>query len=109
MCEWIAVIVALFLALYGCVELIRRVCLWAVRCPRAVACYRLAVPQTKTALPPLFRCLQAQAAWADSRTERTLVLLPPDAGDMTEQLAEEYPAVIPVTAQELAALAGDAE
>ncbi len=105
--EWLAAVLVLLLALYGCVCLIRRVCLWAVRCPRAVKCYRLAVPQTKTALPPLFRCLQAQAAWADSRTERTLVLLPNDEEEqpLLTRLAEMYPAVTVVTAQAVAAMA----
>ncbi len=103
--EWFAAVLVLFLSLYGCVQLIRRVSLWAVRCPRAVTCYRLAVPRTSAALAPLFRCLQAQAAWADTRTEETLVLLPPldDEGRrLLERLTAEYPAVTTVTVADLA-------
>ncbi len=105
--DWLAAIAVLFLALCGCVWLIRRVCLWVVRCPRSVACYRLIVPHDTAALAPLFRCLQAQAAWSDACTDRTLVLLPPqdDVGGLLEKLIEQYPAVVPVTAQELAVLA----
>ncbi len=108
--EWLAAVCVLLLALYGCAQLIRRVCLWATRCPRSVTCVRLAVPQKRGAIEPLFRCLQAQAAWADARTERTLVLLPP-LGEpqrrMVEKLAYDNPAVAAVTVEELAALAAD--
>ncbi len=108
--EWLAAVCVLLLALYGCAQLIRRVCLWATRCPRSVTCVRLAVPQERGAIEPLFRCLQAQAAWADARTERTLVLLPP-LGEpqqrMVEKLTHDNPAVTAVTVEELAALAAD--
>ncbi len=105
--EWFAAVLVLLLSLYGCVQLIRRLSLWAVRCPRAVKCYRLAVPRSSAALAPLFRCLQAQAAWADTHTEETLVLLPPldDEGKaLLARLTDEYPAVTTVTAADLAVL-----
>ncbi len=108
--EWLAAVGVLLLALYGCAQLIRRLCLWVTRCPRSVTCVRLAVPQERGAIEPLFRCLQAQAAWADARTERTLVLLP-SLGDeqrrMVERLQNDNPAVTAVTVEELAALAAD--
>lgn len=108
--EWIAMVLVLLLALYGCAQLIRRVCLWVTRCPRSVRCYHLAVPQCRGAIEPLFRCLQAQAAWAETHTERTLVLLPPlgeAQQEMIARLVKENPAVTPVTAHQLAALAAD--
>ncbi len=106
--EWFAAVLVLMLALYGCVQLIRRVCLWATRCPRAVRCYRLAMPQSDTAMESLFRCLQAQAVWADAYTERTLVLLPPLDGEqqrLLQHLNEQHPAVKIITVEELVALA----
>lgn len=108
--EWLAAVCVLLLALYGCAQLIRRLCLWVTRCPRSVTCVRLAVPQERGAIEPLFRCLQAQAAWADARTERTLVVLPPLNGarqQMVEKLTREHPAVVAVTAQQLAVLAAE--
>ena len=108
--EWLAAVAVLLLALYGCAQLIRRLCLWATRCPRSVACYRLAVPQERGAIEPLFRCLQAQTAWAEARTERTLVLLPPlgeEQQRMVQRLEHDNPAVTSVTAEDLAALAAD--
>lgn len=108
--EWLAAVIVLLLALYGCAQLIRRLCLWATRCPRSVACYRLAVPRERGAIEPLFRCLQAQEAWADTRTERTLVLLPPlgeEQKHMVQRLEQDNPGVTSVTAEELAALAAD--
>ncbi len=105
--EWLVAVLVLLLAVYGCAQLIRRVCLWAFRCPRYVACMRLAIPQHCGAMEPLFRCLQAQAAWADSHTERTLVLV--SAMDeqqqrMVEKLTEENPSVTVVTTERLVAL-----
>lgn len=108
--EWLAAVVVLLLALYGCAQLIRRLCLWVTRCPRAVICLRLAVPQEHGAIEPLFRCLQAQAAWADARTERTLVVIPSlgeEQQRMVARLEEDNPAVTAVTAEELVALAAD--
>lgn len=108
--EWLAAVMVLLLSLYGCAQLIRRLCLWATRCPRSVTCVRLVIPRERGAIEPLFRCLQAQAAWADTRTERTLVLLPP-LGEpqqrMVEKLTRENPAVTAVTAEGLAALTAD--
>ncbi len=103
--EWFAAVLVLMLALYGCVQLIRRVCLWATRCPRAVRCYRLAVPQNDAAVEPLFRCLQAQAVWADTRIEQTLVLLPSTDDERLWHLAAAHPAVKAVTAGDIAVLA----
>ena len=108
--EGLAAVGVLLLALYGCAQLIRRLCLWATRCPRSVACFRLAVPQRCGAIEPLFRCLQAQAAWADARTERTFVVLPPldeARQQMVDKLTREHPAVIAVTAQQLAVLTAE--
>ena len=108
--EWLAAVCVLLLALYGCAQRIRRLCLWVTRCPRSVMCIRLAVPRERGAIEPLFCCLQAQAAWADTRTECTLVVLPPlDAArrQMVEKLMCEHPAVVAVTAQELAVLAAE--
>lgn len=108
--EWLAAVCVLLLALYGCAQLIRRLCLWVTRCPRTVTCMRLAVPRERGAIEPLFRCLQAQAAWADARTERTLVLLPPldEARQrMVDKLICDNPAVTAVTAEGLAALAAE--
>ncbi|MBQ5840799.1 MAG: hypothetical protein IIW40_02470, partial [Clostridia bacterium] len=75
--ETIALILALLLALYGCAQLVRRLCLWAVRCPACVTYLRLAIPKKSAELAPLFRCLQAQTVWEERRCEGTLVLLPP--------------------------------
>ena len=108
--EWLAAVIVLLLALYGCAQLIRRLCLWATRCPRSVTCLRLVVPQERGAIEPLFRCLQAQAAWADTRTEHTLVVLPSlgeEQQRMVARLEEDNPAVTAVMAEELAALAAD--
>lgn len=108
--EWLAAVMVLLLALYGCAQLIRRLCLWVTRCPRSVTCLRLAVPRERGAIEPLFRCLQAQAAWADTRTERTLVVLPPlgeEQQRMVARLEEDNPAVTAVTAEGLAALTAD--
>ena len=105
-----AAVGVLLLSLYGCAQLIRRVCLRIWRCPRGVRCYRLTVPHDGGAIEPLFRCLQAQDAWADVRAERTLVLLPP-LGEVqqrvVDRLIEENPTVVAVTAEELAALVAE--
>ena len=108
--EWLAAVIVLLLALYGCAQCIRRLCLWVTRCPRTVTCLRLAIPREHGAIEPLFRCLQAQAAWADVRAERTLVVLPAlgeEQQRMVLRLEEENPAVTVVTAEDLAALAAD--
>ena len=105
--ETIALILALLLALYGCAQLVRRLCLWAVRCPACVTCLRVAVPKESAELAPLFRCLQAQTVWEERRCESTLVLLPPlDETRRKEMvsLMQENPAVTPVTLEELTVL-----
>ena len=108
--EWLAAVTVLLLSLYGCAQLIRRLCLWLTRCPRSVTCVRLAVPRERGAIEPLFRCLQAQAAWADTHTERTLVLLPPlgeQQQRMVERLQNDNPAVVALTAADLVAFVAD--
>ncbi len=108
--EWLAAVTVLLLALYGCAQIIRRLCLWMTRCPRSVTCLRLAVPRERGAIEPLFRCLQAQAAWADIRTERTLVLLPPlgeEQQRMVERLQNDNPAVVALTAEDLPTFVAD--
>lgn len=107
-----ALIAALLLALYGCAHLIRRLCLWAVRCPKCVAYWRVAVPNSRAALAPLLRCMQARAVWEDSGgCERTVVLLPPmneAQRAAVEPLLREAPSVLPMTLEELtAALAAE--
>ncbi|MBQ8683051.1 MAG: hypothetical protein IJ518_00865 [Clostridia bacterium] len=109
--EAIAMILALLLALYGCAQLIRRVCLWAFRCPGCAWCCRLAVPRDRTALAPLLRCLESQAVWEDwdgapACCRRTLVLLPEETVGREDValLFREAPSVIPVTATQLYAM-----
>ena len=105
--ETIALILALLLALYGCAQLVRRLCLWVVRCPACVTCLRLAVPKKSAELAPLFRCLQEQSVWEEQRCEGTLLLLPPMDEAQRQALVtmmEENPAVTPVTKEELVAL-----
>lgn len=108
--EWLAAVVVLLLALYGCAQVIRRLCLWATRCPRSVTCLRLAVPHESGAVEPLFRCLQGQAAWADVRTERTLVLLPSmdeQQQPLIQKLKRENPSITAVSMQELFTVLAD--
>ncbi len=103
---WIAV---LLLALYGCASLIRRICLRFSRCPGMARLYRVAVPGNPAALEPLFRCLQAQAAWGEEPCCATLLLMPPVAAEeqlTVRSLLKENPAVTPVTAEELLHLIG---
>lgn len=102
---WIGV---LLLALYGCTQAVRRLCLWLTRCPRCVQCCRLAIPRRRAELAPLVRCLQSQAVWDEPVTCRyTLVVLPPDvnvADDELKRIFEEAPWVIPVTCDDLNAM-----
>ena len=102
---WIGV---MLLAVYGCAQGIRRLCLWLTRCPRCVACCRLAVPQNGAELAPLVRCLQSQAVWDEPATCRyTFVVLPPDVDRTTEdvkRIFDDAPWVIPITYDELAAM-----
>lgn len=106
--EGLAWICVLLLALYGCAQAVRRVCLWLTRCPRCAACCRLAIPQRRAELAPLVRCLQSQAVWDDPATCRyTLVVLPQDVDVADEELKrifEEAPWVIPVTCDDLTAM-----
>ena len=102
---WFSVVL---LAVYGCAQLVRRLCLWLTRCPRCVECCRLAIPQGRAELAPLVRCLQSQAVWEDPHLCRhTLVVLPSDVDLADENLIrifEEAPLVIPVTYEDLAAM-----
>lgn len=94
-------IVLVLLALYGCAQLIRCLCLWIFRCPQCVLCCRLAVPQDHTALAPLARCLQSQTVWEDATDCRhTLLLLPTtvqESPEETERIFSECPSVVPIT------------
>lgn len=102
--EWIAWTGVLLLALYGCACLIRRLCLRVNRCPDTVRLYRVAVPRTGRELEPLFRCLQAQAAWHEDICGHTVVVLPPlteEERRLADRLMAEHPAVQPVTPAQL--------
>ena len=106
--ESVAGFCVVLLAVYGCAQAVRRLCLWLTRCPRCVECCRLAIPQERAELAPLLRCLQSQAVWDDPLICRhTLVVLPPDV-DVTDavlqKMFEEAPAVIPVTCEDLVAM-----
>ena len=99
--EWLAWVLLLLLALYGCAQLIRQLCLWFWRC-KDVNLYRIAVPRQPRAVEPLLRCLQAQAAWQEGA--HTYVLLPDSCrGElaMLRQLVQEVPTVTPVAPEEL--------
>ena len=102
---WIGV---LLLAVYGCAQAVRRLCLWLTRCPRCVACCRLALPQNGAELEPLVRCLQSQAVWDEPATCRyTLVVLPAEIDRTDEEVKrifEDAPWVIPITYDELTAM-----
>lgn len=106
--ETMAWICVMLLALYGCAQAVRRLCLWLTRCPRCVECCRLAIPRETAELEPLVRCLQSQAVWDDPMTCRyTLVIVPQDVdkqGIELNRLFEEVPWVIPVTCEELSAM-----
>lgn len=106
--EIIAWILILLLALYGCAQLIRRLCLWVTRCPDCAICCRLAVPRQQAALAPLLRCLQSQSVWDDPTGCRYTLVLLPEMDDTqrqeTELLLREAPAVIPVTVSQLHAM-----
>lgn len=105
--EWIAWVIVLLLALYGCAQAIRRLCLWATRCDKTVCFYRLAVPRSMRSLEPLMRCLQAQTAWGETTCNRTLVLLPPlsdEERQIADRLMQEDPSVIPMTEKEMITL-----
>ena len=106
--ESVAWFLVVLLAVYGCAQAVRRLCLWLTRCPRCVACCRLAIPRKRAELAPLVRCLQSQAVWEDTAFSRhTLVVLPTDVdvGDEEiQRIFEEAPWVIPVTYEDLAVM-----
>jgi len=97
--------ILVLLALYGCAQLIRRVCLWVFRCPQCVLCCRLAVPQEGAALAPLAHCLQSQMLWEDAvGCRHTLVLLPEMMEETPQELEcifSECPSVVPTTIEGL--------
>lgn len=103
--DMVAAVLVLLLALYGCAGLIRRVCLWATRCPGCAFCCRLAVPRRDAALAPLVRCLQSQTVWEDhGGCRHTLLLLPDETAEDPQELEKiwsQAPAVVPVTAAQL--------
>ena len=102
--EIIAAVVVLLLALYGCAELIRRLCLWLFRCTECAYCCRLAVPRCGAALEPLARCLHSQTIWDDpAQCRHTLLLLPTEVleKEEAESLMRQAPTVLPVTAERL--------
>lgn len=105
--EAVAWIATLLLALYGCAQLIRRLCLWMARCPRCAQCYRLAVPGEGAAPEPLLRCLQAQAVWGETDGCRRTLLVLPENEELPENLLAETGTVIPVTVPQLVALITD--
>lgn len=106
--EGLAWISVLLLAVYGCTQAVRRLCLWLTRCPHCVECCRLAIPRQQAELAPLVRCLQSQAVWDEPATCRyTLVVLPRGTDTADEELKrifEEAPWVIPVTCDDLTAM-----
>lgn len=110
--ETIAWVVVLLLALYGCAQVIRRLCLWLTRCPGCAVCCRVAVPRKGAALAPLVRCLESQAVWGDGgcpygEGRHTLLVLPPLSEEERLQLPvlrREAPSVIPVTADQVYAI-----
>ena len=53
--EGLVWVFVLLLALYGCTQAVRRLCLWLTRCPRCVQCCRLAIPRQRAELEPLVR------------------------------------------------------
>ena len=106
--EGLAWVGVLLLALYGCTQAVRRLCLWLTRCPRCVAWCRVAIPRGRAELEPLVRCLQSQAVWDEPTVCRyTLVVLPQGVDTADEQLKrifEDTPWVIPVTCEDLTAV-----
>ena len=106
--EYMAWFCVMLLAVYGCTQGVRRLCLWMTRCPRCAECCRLAVPLEKAQLEPLVRCLQSQAIWEGTATCRHTLVVLPDGVDMNDEalmrLFAESPAVIPVTCEDLVAM-----
>ena len=99
-------LVLIGLALYGCAQCIRRLCLWMFRCESCALSCRVAVPHDGAALAPLGRCLQSQTVWDDGQyCPYTLLLLPEETEESPEEISaifRECPSVIPVSAEELA-------
>ena len=106
--ESLAWFCVMLLAVYGCAQGVRRLCLWLTRCPRCVECCRLAIPKGSADLAPLVRCLQSQAVWDEPTTCRHTLVLLPERIDLTDEtwmkLFEEAPWVIPVTYEDLTAM-----
>ncbi|MBR5524775.1 MAG: hypothetical protein IKU51_05885 [Clostridia bacterium] len=104
----IARVMVLLLSVYGCAQLIRRVCLWFARCPSCVTCCKLAVPRSGTALAPLLRCLQSQAVWEEPDGCRcTLLVLSEQSvedAEELEKLLSQYPAVVAVKPEQLGSM-----
>lgn len=105
--EALAWICTALLALYGCAQMIRRLCLWMVRCPRCARCYRVAIPCQQAALEPLVRCLQAQAVWGETEGCQHTLLVLPDGMEMPAELQTETGTVTPVSVTELVAFITD--
>lgn len=103
--EGLAWIVVLLLAVYGCAQVARNVCLWWTRCPRCVECCRLAIPHQKAELEPLVRCLQSQAVWDEPMLCRHTLVVLPQGVDPTDwemkRIFAEASWVIPVTCEDL--------
>lgn len=106
--ESVAWFCVVLLTVYGCAQVVRRLCLWMSRCPHCVECCRLAIPRERAQLAPLVRCLQSQTVWDEPTVCRyTLVVLPPDVKMDDEDIQRifcEAPAVIPVTCEDLTAM-----
>ena len=106
--ESLAWFFVVLLAVYGCAQMVRRLCLWLTRCPRCVECCRLAIPREKAELAPLVRCLQSQAVWDEPDICRHTLVVLPQGTDMSDgdvrRVFEELPSVIPVTCEELTML-----
>lgn len=102
---WFSVVL---LAVYGCAQAVRRLCLWITRCPRCVECCRLAIPRSGAELAPLVRCLQSQSVWDDPDLCRHTLVVLPQGMDLEDAelrcIFEEAPSVIPVTCADLVAL-----
>ena len=102
---WFCVI---FLAVYGCAQGVRRLCLWLTHCPHCVECCRLAIPRDEAELAPLVRCLQSRVVWEDPAFCRYTLVVLPDGVDAADEewirIFEESPAVIPITLDDLAAM-----
>ena len=106
--EGLAWIGVLLLALDGCTQAVRRLCLWLTRCPRCVAWCRVAIPRGRAELEPLVRCLQSQAVWDEPTVCRYTLVVLPQGVDTTDEplkrLFDETSWVIPVTCEDLTAM-----